>query len=466
MIKGRAADIPMKTRGLRREWIVTTTRKFRIGICAALCAARLVACATAQSKSQSEPAFDSGFKSRAMAHVRQLASFGIHDAGSKRERRAARYVSSQMKKAGLSVTSEPFAFHSFTLDDAVFETGAEHSAIVKLAFNPYSATSPISGDVVVLTATDPHTILKMDLDDRIVVVADDNSFKVASVFKRPRAVLSLSARDFERLRASGANSGKIRFRGKFSTAKSSNVVGTLAAKPSAREIVLSAHYDSVRGPGANDNATGVAALLELARYFHGAKLPSDVSLRFVAFGSEEAGLLGSKAYLQKHQAELKNCELLFNIDEIGGDKSIHVDTGAGVKGVQDRIESQLPSELTDKATNDIKDPNQRWRLLSSGDRALWTSSNVPEWLRSAVSRASAGLGGEVIAQNGTGSDHRVFVQAGVVATDIGSDGGAQTHAPTDVPEAVNTDSVELAARLVLAVVQDLLRSDPTEIRSK
>ena len=279
-------------------------------------------------------------------------------------------------------------------------------------------------------------------------------------------MLALSAGDFERLRATGANSGKISFRGKFSTAKSSNVVGTLAAKPGAREIILSAHYDSVRGPGANDNATGVALLLELARYFRSSKLSPDASLRFVAFGSEEAGMLGSKAYLQKHQAELKNCELLFNIDEIGGDKSIHVDAGGGVKGVQDRIENQLPTELTDKATNDIKDPNQRWRLLSPGDRALWTSSNTPEWLQSAVSRSIAGLGREVSVESGTGSDHRVFVQAGVVATDIGSDGGAETHAPTDVPEAVDTDNVESAVRLVLAVVQDLLRSDPAEVRSK
>lgn len=456
----------MNNHGLRREWNVTTTHKFQSGICAAICGFLLVACAIAQSKSQSEPAFDSGFKSRAMAHVRRLASFGIHDAGSNRECRAARYVRSQMEKAGLAVTKEPFTFRSFTLDDAVLETGTEHSDIVKIAFNPYSATNPILGDVVVLTVTDPHTILKMDLDDRIVVVADNNSFKVASVFKRPRAVLALSAGDFERLRASGANSGKISFRGKFSTAKSSNVVGTLAANPGAREIILSAHYDSVRGPGANDNPTGVAVLLELARYFRGSKLSPGASLRFVAFGSEEAGMLGSKAYLQRHQSELKNCELLFNIDEIGGDQSIHVDTGGGVKGVHDRIENQFPTELTDKATNDIKDPSQRWRLLSSGDRPLWTSSNTPEWLQSAVSRSIAGLGREVIVQSGTGSDHRVFVQAGVVATDVGSDGGAETHAPTDVPEAVDTDNVESAARLVLAVVQDLLRSDPAEVRSK
>jgi hypothetical protein len=77
-----------------------------------------------------------------------------------------------------------------------------------------------------------------------------------------------------------------------------------------------------------------------------------------------------------------------------------------------------------------------------------------------VAKAGTGLGREVIASNGADSDHRVFVQAGVVATDIAVAGGATTHAPTDVPEAVNADSMELAARLVLAVINDLLRSKP------
>ena len=99
-------------------------------------------------------------------------------------------------------------------------------------------------------------------------------------------------------------------------------------------------------------------------------------------------------------------------------------------------------------------------LLKSSERPLWASSNVPQWLRSAVAKAGKGLGREVIAQDSSGSDHRVFVQAGVVATDITVEGGAETHAPTDVPGAVHADSVELAARLVLTVIQDLLRAEP------
>ena len=80
--------------------------------------------------------------------------------------------------------------------------------------------------------------------------------------------------------------------------------------------------------------------------------------------------------------------------------------------------------------------------------------------RAAVAKAGTGLGREVIAMQNSGSDPRVFVQAGVVATDITVAGGARTHAPTDVPEAIDAGSMELAARLVLTLIEDLLRSAP------
>jgi acetylornithine deacetylase/succinyl-diaminopimelate desuccinylase-like protein len=222
--------------------------------------------------------------------------------------------------------------------------------------------------------------------------------------------------------------------------------------------IVAAHYDSIAGPGANDNATGVAVMLELARYFHSLTLPPAVSMCFVAFGGEELGFLGSKAYLRKHQADLQNCELLFNINQVGGDGAIYTDTRGGVRGLPSKIGSQLPRELADKA---YTDRNVRWILLKSSERALWASSNVPKWLRSAVYKSGTGLGRKVFAADGSGSDHRVFGQAGIVATDVTVEGGAQTHAPTDLPETVNADSMELAARLVVAVIEDLMRSKPT-----
>ena len=67
--------------------------------------------------------------------------------------------------------------------------------------------------------------------------------------------------------------------------------------------MLSAHMDSVVGaPGANDNASGVGLMLELARVFKGYN--TDKDLKFIAFGSEERGLLGARYYVdQLTQAE-------------------------------------------------------------------------------------------------------------------------------------------------------------------
>lgn len=439
---------------------MTTTNKFPRGLCATLWVLLFATSAIAQLQSSFAPPLDSGFKSRAMEHVRQLAAFGMREAGSGGERSAARYIKEQMEKIGLSVSTEPFTYQSFNLENAVLETGSVQAKIITLGFNPYSGNSPVSGELALLASTDPSSIIKAKLDGKLMVIAGKDVFDMVNIVssqKSPKALLLVSLPDFERLNASAARSGQIIFRGTPITAKSSNIVGALAAKPGAREIIVSAHYDSWRGPGANDNATGVAVMLELARYFHSLKPAPAVAMRFVAFGGEEIGFVGAKAFLQQHHTELQNFELLFNIDQVGGDGAIFTDTRGGVKGLTDTRGNQLPEELLDKAA---RDTTERWSVLMSSERALFASSNVPEWLRSAVSRAGTGLGRKVIAQENCGSDHRVFGQAGVVATDITVEGGAQTHAPTDVLEAVNADGMELAARLVRAVIEGLFTSEP------
>jgi Zn-dependent M28 family amino/carboxypeptidase len=160
-------------------------------------------------------------------------------------------------------------------------------------------------------------------------------------------------------------------------------------------------------------------------------------------------MLGAKAYLARHQAEFENCALLFNMDTVGGDKAIFVEMRGGVRGVPKKLESQLPKDLTDKATNDLEG---RWMLLGPDQRALLLSSNVPDWLRGAISDAGRDLGLEITAANGMGSDHRVFMQAGIVATNIAVS-GARTHSPDDVPASVSAGSLEKAARIVAAVVE-------------
>jgi len=104
---------------------------------------------------------------------------------------------------------------------------------------------------------------------------------------------------------------------------SQNVIGYIkGTKNSQKVVVFSAHYDhlgkmgkDVYFAGANDNAAGVAMLLELAKYY--SENPPDYSVAFMAFGSEEIGILGSMFYTQNPLFPLKDIQFLINLDLIG-----------------------------------------------------------------------------------------------------------------------------------------------------
>jgi Zn-dependent M28 family amino/carboxypeptidase len=81
-----------------------------------------------------------------------------------------------------------------------------------------------------------------------------------------------------------------------------DVVGVLpGADPSAGTYILGAHYDSVSNPGADDNASGVAGVLEAARVLSPYSFAS--TLIFIAFDREEQGLYGSHAYADAHAGD-------------------------------------------------------------------------------------------------------------------------------------------------------------------
>ncbi len=99
-----------------------------------------------------------------------------------------------------------------------------------------------------------------------------------------------------------------------------NVIGILRGGRSA--IVVSAHYDhlgvseaGVLYPGADDNASGAAVLLALARYAAGRRYRD--TILFIAFGAEEPGLIGSRAYLESPAWPLEDTRAVVNFDMVG-----------------------------------------------------------------------------------------------------------------------------------------------------
>jgi hypothetical protein len=105
--------------------------------------------------------------------------------------------------------------------------------------------------------------------------------------------------------------------------ESKNVIGVIPGKKKKKYIVFSAHYDHLGRmgeqtyfPGGNDNASGVAMLLSIAKYYM--KNPPKYSIAFCFFSGEEAGLEGSKYFVSHPYFKLRKVKFVINIDIMGG----------------------------------------------------------------------------------------------------------------------------------------------------
>ncbi|WP_143305199.1 M20/M25/M40 family metallo-hydrolase [Chitinophaga vietnamensis] len=123
---------------------------------------------------------------------------------------------------------------------------------------------------------------------------------------------------------------------------SRNVIGFLD-NGAARTIVIGAHYDHLGTAGlfdgkypvgqihngADDNASGVAGLLELARYYTQNNTKEPFNFLFIAFGGEELGLQGSKYYTAHPLLPLDQMHFMLNMDMIG---RYNPERGIGIGG--------------------------------------------------------------------------------------------------------------------------------------
>ena len=147
-----------------------------------------------------------------------------------------------------------------------------------------------------------HTHLKQIVRDRDPFLASGGHFFVQQYIRRQLAQWGKVKIDV------------FRFRGK----PYQNLILDLPATDDNKKppILIGAHYDAVPGtPGADDNATGVAVLLELARMF--ATKPANHPIQLVAFDLEEYGLIGSTAYATKLQQQRQPLRLMISLEMLG-----------------------------------------------------------------------------------------------------------------------------------------------------
>lgn len=145
-----------------------------------------------------------------------------------------------------------------------------------------------------------------------------------------------------------------------------NVVAFLDNKAD-KTIIIGAHYDHLgigengssldanpQGKihnGADDNASGVAGVLELARYFKNNKVKENSNFLFICFSGEELGLFGSKYFTEKPTLELSNVNYMINMDMIGRlnptTKSLSI-SGSGTSPVWETLFKNTTTSLNIK----------------------------------------------------------------------------------------------------------------------
>ena len=151
------------------------------------------------------------------------------------------------------------------------------------------------------------------------------------------------------------------------------VKGTL--KPDSF-IVMTAHYDHLGGmgkstyfPGANDNASGISLMLNLAKYY--VANPQPYSIAFICFAGEEAGLIGSKYFTEHPLIDLNKIKFLINVDLVGtGNDGITV-----VNATINAKEFKLLNNINEQ-NNYFTKINSRGKAANS-DHYWFTEKGVP-----------------------------------------------------------------------------------------
>jgi len=284
-------------------------------------------------------------------------TIGERRAGSAGDRAASDYIERQFRAAGLSaVHAEAFPCVSVARARAQVAIGcgrklqaAEARVLAGSPATPSGRTveaelvwiempeqadrlfkPELKGKIVVLfgpmpTRADLHRRLVasapavvIHVDDRLPFewVKDDGVYPVwVRRFGMPPTITIPYQAAWE-MRRAGANRARARVQVRLEQTTSSNVVGEISGcRPDLPVIVLSAHHDTqCNNTGADDNASGVVALLELAALL-GTARPLR-TIRLISFGAEEQLSVGSAAYAAAHRHEMASLGAVFNFDSV------------------------------------------------------------------------------------------------------------------------------------------------------
>ena len=115
-------------------------------------------------------------------------------------------------------------------------------------------------------------------------------------------------------------------------ATSKNIISVYPStnNPDGKIVIVGAHYDGVDTPAANDNASGTSVILEIARILKEQKVELPFDVKFIAFGAEEIGLVGSNYYANHMDIDEKNATIaMLNFDMVGVGDTFEISMAGG-----------------------------------------------------------------------------------------------------------------------------------------
>jgi Zn-dependent M28 family amino/carboxypeptidase len=169
-----------------------------------------------------------------------------------------------------------------------------------------------------------------------------------------------------------------------------NVVATIPGSDvNAGEVIIGAHYDSqspslAQAPGADDNASGTAAVLEMARVLQKVGYHPKLTIRFATFASEELGLLGSAHYAGVLQQNASKIIQMQNYDMIAylapGDAARYIRIiwyeGARTLAEADSAIMRTYTSLTPVLSTSYRSQSDSWSFTQRGYKAFFNIENT------------------------------------------------------------------------------------------
>jgi len=398
------------------------------------------------------------FSAKVFSHIVHLARMGHRQVGSKNDNLAAQYIKNQFESMDIDVEAQPFEFESFEYTNARLKVGDKQIAVVGLGFNPYKNKRAYEGTALLIDLNDSEVLYTQEEIEGKTIISNNWNGHFRLLRYKPKLIVYVDSLGFEKLKSEGQLSFKLDIEGEYKKYKSANIIGMVGDnKSSSKEVLITAHFDTYRknNPGASDNASGVGVVLELARYFKKIEDELNCTVKFIAFGAEEIGIIGSRNYLNDNAESLQQCELVFNIDDVGGSGALLVEMTGGVRGISEKkCVSQIPKNLKFCSWEGV---NSKWRMLADKDlMKVMAVSNHPQWLIDIVNKSIEDLKYGIVPTGTQGSDQLTFAQAGIVTSGVGII-NEYRHTPKDIPENLNKKSLRIAGELAVHVVLNTLK---------